>query len=410
MDERVIVEPARGLPVVASAQVVVLGGGPAGLAAAIAASRLGCDVLLVERYGCLGGLATGGLVLALETYGPRGRILMSGLAVEFLDRLRVRQAARIPEEFRHESPIFDPEVLKHIALEMVKEAGVRLLLHAWGAGAVLEGERIVALIVESKSGRQAICGQVYVDCSGDADMAAWVGVPHQRSRSPLGLGLNMRIGGVDQARFRRFCVAEPEQWAALREEISRNHYWVPTAGWRDDTAWLNTCFPGDALDVRDLTACEVELRKRLIDNLEFCRTRLPGFERAVIIDTASQIGTRESRRIEGEYMLTQADLTQTDRSDSIGTGVCWTGPHAAQPFAFPYHCLVPKRIDNLLFAGRCISADHGAHQNTRVISNCFVTGQGAGVGAAVACEAQMSPRRIEVATVQRALQGQGVLL
>mgnify|MGYP005844729401 CR=1 FL=1 len=401
-------EPARELAVIASAEVVVLGGGPAGVAAAIAAGRLGRDVLLVERYGCLGGLATGGLVIALDTYGPRGRVLMSGLAVEFRDRLYARNAAHNPETHSHESPVYDPEVLKHVALEMVEEARVRLLLHAWGVGAVVEDDRIAALIVESKSGRQAIRGQVFIDCSGDADLAAWAGVGHQISRSPLGLGLNARIGGVDYARFRRFQQEEPEQWTALRQEIVKSNFWVPSPGWRNDVVWLNTYFPGDALDVSHLTACEVELRKRIVRACEFYRARLPGFAQATLLDTASQVGTRESRRIEGEYTLTEADLTRAGSPDSIGVGVCWTGPHAAQAFAFPYRCLVPKRVDNLLFAGRCISADHQAHQNTRVIPNCIVTGQGAGTGAAVALATGRTPRRISVQELQRALRSQGV--
>ncbi|MBT3374116.1 MAG: FAD-dependent oxidoreductase [Lentisphaerae bacterium] len=410
MDSR-IREPARELDVIDSADIVVLGGGPAGVAAAVAAGRLGADVLLVERYGCLGGLATGGLVIVLVSYGKRGEILMSGLAVEFLDRLKTRGTVRTPEWVKMENPVCDPEVLKFICLEMIEDAGVDLLLHAWAVDASVVDGRIDAVIIESKSGRQAIRGKLFIDCTGDGDTAAWANVPYEESDAAFGLGLDWRWGNVDYMAFRDFSLDQPEALAALRKAMSAEGVaYPPKPAWRDDRTWFITATPGNALDVRDLTRCEVEMRKCAMRTYDFYRANVPGFDQATIIDTASQVGTRESRRIVGGYTMRDEDVPGGRFDDTIGTGVTWTGKRAGEPFDFPYRALVPQKIENLLYAGRCISACHEAHQNTRVIPNCWVTGQGAGVAAALAVQNSVSPGDVPIEAIQRALTDSGVVL
>jgi hypothetical protein len=403
-------EPERELTVIDRADVVVLGGGPAGVAAAVAAGRAGADVLLVERYGCLGGLATGGLVILLVTYGQRGEMLMSGLATEFYDRLKARGVARVAGRRTQESPTYDPELLKAICLDMTQEATVRLLLHAWAVGAVVEGDRIDAIIIESKSGRQAIRGELFVDGTGDGDTAEWAGVPHERSLSPLGLGLCWRWGNVDYPRFQQARDEEAERLADLRERARQaDVIWPAQQAWRDDRAFFLTLLPGlDALDVHDLTRCEIEMRGRAMRTYDFYREHVPGFEHATIIDTASQVGTRESRRITGEYVMTKADTPGGRFDDRVGTGVTWFGEDSASPFDFPYRALVPQQIDNVLYTGRCISADHDAHQQTRVINNCFVTGQAAGAAAAVSLRSARAPRDLDIPELQAELTRQGV--
>jgi len=409
MTTPIIREPARQTEIVDSADIVVLGGGPAGCAAAVAAGRLGADVLLIERYGCLGGLATGGLVIVLVSYGKRGEILMSGLAVEFLDRLKAREAVRTPEWVKLENPVYDPEVLKFICIEMIEEANVRLLLHASVVGAAVTDDRIDAVVIESKSGRQAIRGKLFIDCTGDGDTAAWADVPHEESLSKIGLGLDWRWGDVDYTTFRRFCEDRPERVSELREEMrAAGVEWPAKPAWRDDRTWFIACIPGDALNVRDLTRCEVELRKRAMRTYDFYRANVPGFESATIIDTASQVGTRESRRIIGGYMMQDEDVPGGEFDDTIGTGVTWTGKRAGEAFDFPYRSLVPQKVSNVLYAGRCISACHEAHQNTRVIPNCWVTGQGAGVAGALSLKAGCPPRDLDVVKLQAALRDQGV--
>jgi hypothetical protein len=407
--DNLIIESKREVQVIDSADVVVLGGGPAGVAAAVAAGRTGASVLLIERYGCLGGLATGGLVILLTSYGKRGEVLMSGLAVEVLQRLRARGAVRTPEWFKLENPVYDPEALKLIGLEMVEEAGVRLLLHSWAVGAQVEDNRVTAVVTESKSGRQAIRGRVFTDCTGDGDVAAWAGIPYEISQSKWGLGLDMRLGNVDYPEFRQFTLDNPGRWADLRGEMAKlGVEGSPLPAWRDDGTWFIASLPGDALSVRDLTRCEVTLRKALMKTHAFYRENVPGFEKATILDTASQVGTRESRRIIGEYTLSEEDVPGAVFRDSIGTGVTWTGPRAGEPFDFPYRCLLPKKVDNVLFAGRCLSATHEAHENTRVIPNCFVTGQAAGVAAALAVGDELPPRQISIKKLQQGLRDQGV--
>jgi len=406
-----VIEPSRTIDVIESADIVILGGGPAGCAAAVAAGRLGADVLLIERYGCLGGMATGGLVILLDSYGMRGEILMSGLAVEFLDRLKERNAVRTPEWFRLENPVYCPETLKYISLVMAEQARCRFLFHAWAVNAIVKNDRIDAVIIESKSGRQAIQGKMFIDCTGDGDSAEWAGVPHENTRSPFGLGLDAQITNVDFNSFRAFTKNHKEQWDKLVEKAKEADVTLrPTAGWRNDRAWINTKYPGDALDVGDLTKCEIEMRKHLMRFYEFYRANVPGFENATFLNTASQVGTRESRRIIGDYVMKDADVPGGRFDDSIGTGVAWTGPQAGKPFDFPYRSLVPKKINNLLFAGRCISSDHTAHQNTRVIPNCWVTGQGAGAAAALSLRERCAPSKLAIDRIQTALRKQGVVI
>lgn len=404
-----IQEPARNVEVMDGADIVVLGGGPAGCAAAVAAGRLGANVLLVERYGCLGGLATGGLVILLDSYGKRGEILMSGLAVEYLDRLKERRVVCTPEWFTLENPVYCPETLKFISLDMAEKAGVRFLFHAWAVGAHVRGDRIEAVLIESKSGRQAIRGKLFVDCTGDGDTAAWAGVPHENTQSPWGLGIQMRLVNVDFAKYRQFTIEKKEEWKKIAAELkAQGTAWDAKPDWRNDRAWFITWYRADALNVKHLTQCEVDLRKGLMKLYDFYRAHVPGFEDATLMDTSSQIGTRESRRILGEYVMKDEDVPGGRFDDRIGTGVTWTGKRAGEPFDFPYRSLIPKGVRNLIFAGRCISANHEAHQNTRVIPNCWVTGQGAGAAAALCLRQGCAPHDLPIAALQSALREQGV--
>ena len=404
-----ITEPAREIGIIDEADIVILGGRPAGCAAATAAGRLGADVLLVERYGCLGGLATDGLVILLDSYGKKGEILMSGLPVEYLDRLKELDAARTPDWFRQETPVYCPEMLKFISLDMAETAGVRFLLHSWAVGAHVRGNRMDAVIIESKSGRKAVRGKLFIDCTGDGDTVAWTGVPFEESESPLGIALNGQIGNVDFPRFRRFSTKEKERWAKVRAEMKEKEFNMNIgAAWMDDRAWVNTYFKGNAIDVRDLTRCETTMRRKYMELLLYLRESVPGFEKATILATASQIGTRESRRIVGKYMMRGEEVPGGRFEDSVGTGVTWTGPRYGEAFDIPYSSFVPKGIDNLLFAGRCISADHEAHQNTRVITNCWAMGQGAGVGAKLALDAGCPVGDIDIRKMRDSLRRQGV--
>ena len=401
-----IQEPARSVPVIEQAEVVVVGGGPAGVAAAVSAARAGADVLLVERYGHLGGLATGGLVIVLDCYSDRGQIVIKGFAEEVWKELEAADGARPQPTEKKTAILFDPEVLKYVYLRLAREAGVRFLLHSWVAAVVAKEGAIEAIVTESKSGRRAVEGRVFVDATGDADLAAWVGAPCEVGEHPIGIGLVARLGAVDRVRYERFLAERPEQWKGLREQYRRSGgIGGPGMAWRDDVVWNNNGIPGDGLDVKDLTRLEVTLRERLWQFWRFYREHVPGFENSFLLDTASQIGVRETRRPLGRYQLTMADI-EAGRSfpDSIGVGNLWTG--GPSRYDIPYRALLPQGVGNLLVAGRCISADHQAHDITRALPVCMVTGQGAGAAAALAARGPSAAHEVDLRALQAELRRQ----
>ncbi|MCL4534474.1 MAG: FAD-dependent oxidoreductase [Bacteroidetes bacterium] len=401
-------EPARNIPVMDEAEVVVVGGGPAGFVAAVAAARNGADVLLVERYGCLGGLATGGLVIFLDAYGDKGEIIIQGLARETWDRLKPYGGESARRGTTKISPMFDPEIFKFVALEMIEEAKVRMLLHCWAAGVVKEGEDIVAVVVESKAGRRAIRGQRFIDCTGDGDLADWSGAPFVEAEHPWGLGLPGRLANVDGERVWAFAQEDPERWSRLRRQnTEQGGIGFPTLGWRPEVIWLNNRVPGYPLNVHDLTNAEIMCRKGLMKTLFFVRKNVPGCENAFLMDTASQMGTRESRLITGELTITQDNLAEA-RRQSIG--LVDRRARDGRPVAIPYGSLVPQRVDNLLVAGRSISVSHDMLDTVRLIPHCMVSGQGAGTAAAMSCRQGVAPRTLDLASLQSRLAEQGVNL
>jgi 2-polyprenyl-6-methoxyphenol hydroxylase-like FAD-dependent oxidoreductase len=406
-----ILESERGTPVTDEADVVVAGGGPAGVAAATASARLGVKTMLVERYGHLGGLATGGLVITLvetKRYGV-------GVVREAIDRLgdlggaRLRRAVVTQSAWTdgasfsgEESVNVDPELLKHVLNEMVLEAGVDLLMHSFAVGVDMEGPLIRHLILEDKSGRHAVSGKVFVDATGDADIAAAAGTPYEYDRHPWGINVDYRLGGVDVERESRFREERPEEHRRilerLQEHVGGRMYWGPSV--RDGIVWGGTPHDreADGLNPRHLTRVEVEGRRALVRGLAFIRENMPGLEDAYILDTSSQVGIRETRRIDGGYMLT--------REDEVG-GRRFPDAIASSLFDIPYRCLVPQGVDNLLVGGRCISTTHEAQGPIRNIPPCMVTGQAAGVAAALAAREGTQPGDLDPWRVREALIEQG---
>lgn len=459
---RTIREPAREVPVVAQADVVVVGGGPGGLPAAIAAARHGADVLLIERYGFLGGLATAGLVAPILGHTASGSStpIVAGLLREFAERMHALDGAPSWEESARERCIrFDAEAFKRVADEMVLEAGVRLLLHALVVGAVMDGGRIAAVLIESKSGRQAVTGDVFVDATGDADVAFRAGAETRQGRDFDGqvqsMGSFMHIGGVEGVSEKQIAAARKEVERALRMGQLR-FYHPGFAGvntyHRDGFSPNMTRQAGDPTDVFDLTRAEVGVREQAWRLLTLLRT-MPGFEGAYLRQTSFQVGPRESRRAIGDYVLTGEDLRQGHKfTDAIARGSWWIDIHcplgntypvhlciaecprgARCPFwaarhgagllsrdelrppqgdwyDIPYRCLTPKGVDNLLVAGRCISATHEAIAGARIMATCMAVGQAAGVAATLAAGSGVPPRAVDVNEVQRLLRADGALV
>jgi hypothetical protein len=422
-------EPSRDTPVVAEVDVLVVGGGPAGIAAATAAARIGTHTMLVERYGYLGGLATGGLVLYMDAlFDRQGRHCIGGVHWEALERLRARGG------LAEDSPTdlhVDSELLKVVADEMCSESGVTLRLHSWAVDALVEDGAVTGVVAESKSGRQAILSRVCVDSTGDGDIAARAGADYDFGS--MCIGLNLKVGGVDLNAFRAFQKENPERARAFRSEVrtqggcalgagSTPHsdmgvYWINVLGLADRSAvderpdGSSWDFSGQlsAVDVEALTYAEVELRRRLLKGLDFYRKNVPGYENVRILAFAPQLGVRDSRRIKGVHLLTGTEAKAHLRyEDAVGmTGATFPSWDHLQ---VPYRALVPEHLDGLLTSGRCISVDDELIQPIRLIPPCMMTGQAAGTAAALAVGAGVDPRDLDVTELRAQLAADGVIL
>ena len=406
--------PARQAPVVARCDVLVVGGGSAGLAAAIAARRQGADVILVERYGYLGGLASGGLIVLLLTLDDgAGRQVIAGLCQELVERLEARDACFYPprehwgdpseelvEQYRRwglvwgsaphrvrYSVAYDPEEFKFVANAWVAEAGLRLVYHRWASDVVMDGDRITHVVFTSKAGHQAIACDAVIDTTGDGDLFVLAGEPFEREE--VHPWLWFRMSGLDDVEVlpRKdgsffFRTVKPGQalmpWGAA-ERIDRRI---------------------DATNPDDLTYAEIECRRMVMEEVDRLRRQVPGFERAYLTDVALTLGITESRRLAGRYVLQREDL---DRAfdDAIAVTGHWTKYDCT--YQIPYRSLLPQRATNLLAAGRCISVDHRTHHATKEIPACFATGEAAGIAAALSLRRNARLAEIDVAELQAAL-------
>ena len=417
-----ILERERKIPVKFRADVIVVGGGPAGLGAALAAAKNGAKTILVERYSCLGGLATTGLVIVLPPPPHGGTKGYGGLLQEIVNRLfELRAAHRFKKgEDSVGDIIFDPEALKLVVDQMVEEARVKLLLNSTAVDAVVKDNAIAGIIVENKSGRQAIMGKIVVDATGDGDIAAAAGAPYKKSKKYRALPTTLIyvIGGVNNHRVRKYQREDPELRKAAKKAGFTCYTWGlrreqrgPTFLHMDNIANGQVVVWGgsmqiDGTDAEDLTKAEIELRKRAKTDLDFLKKYIPGFEDSYIATTAPYIGVRETRRIVGEYVLNEEDLKKRRVfPDAIEWYESPITPHDMHNI--PFRCLVPKGIDNLLVAGRCLSATHGAQNRTRDIPTCMAMGQAAGTAAALSVKQGVKPRQFDVGLLQKTLVEQG---
>jgi hypothetical protein len=420
--------------------VLVVGGGPAGCAAATAAARLGADVVLVERYGHLGGLATGGLVFWIDRMTDwEGRQVITGYAADVFERLSPDSILGPAPElwgstdpaqvaywkprlkaFRDTvtwSPTIDPEWLKIVSLELLEEAGAGILLHSWAVQTIVEDEQARGVIFESKQGRRAILARVVVDASGDLDLCALAGAPYESDIDTGDVNHCMNVpwcwAGVDVDRWLAFAGESPQEYRALMKHAADDlgYAEVPVATWRNDVClYLGPRLSGySGVDVEDLTTVEVESRRRMVDHLRFFRAHAPGFESAWIMTTAAQIGIRHTRRLTGARKMESSDWKNGVRhDDEIGVS-----PSPSQKFAnvsVPYGALVPATLENLLAPGRHLASDPTTQSFMREIPQCWLTGQAAGVAAALAATVGKRPRDVDVRELQAELLRQGVYL
>lgn len=432
-------EPARDIPVHASCDVLVVGGGPAGTMAAVAAARMGADVIVLERYNHLGGLSTGGLVIWIDRMSDwAGQHVIRGLAEELLARLPPgaltgpgradwgsrdaataaywsQRTAAFHGVVTH-SPTLDPEWLKSASLDLVQEAGVHVLFHAWGAAPLVEGGAVIGCTFESKQGRRAVLAKVTIDASGDGDLFAAAGAAYDADVDTRDIHACMNsswlFGGVDMPAFLRFGAETPDQFSAFmargREELRL--FEKPIVSWRDDVAlFLGPRLAGySAVDVEDLTEVEIRSRRLMVEHLAFYRAHAPGFSNAFLMLSAPQIGVRHSRRLKGRGTVLRAHWDGRVQPDEIGVS-----PPLSPKFpnvSVPYGALVPAAVDGLLAPGRHLSCDATSHSFLREIPQCWLTGQAAGVAAALAVSQGVAPRHVPVAALQQALSRQGTFL
>jgi hypothetical protein len=437
-----VTEPARETPVHAETQVLVVGGGPAGCAAALAARRAGAEVVLVERYNHLGGLSTGGLVIWIDRMTDwSGRPVITGIGQEMLDRLPDTAVAGAPRStwgstepddvaywrerqgaFRDTvtwSPMIDPEWLKYLSAEMLIEAGVKFLLHSWVADPLIEHRRLRGVAFESKEGRRAILADVIVDCTGDLDLCARAGLEFEADAKAGGGGIAHCLNtgwlwaGVDFARWLEFKRRDPAAHRQLMAEAGEALGFAerPVVGWSGDVAlFLGPRLSGySGVDVSDLTRVEVESRRRMVAHLDHFRRHAPGFENAWLMLSAPQIGVRHTRRLVGRHKLTSVDWKDATRfDDEVGVS-----PSPSQKFdnvSVPYRALVPRDLDNVLVAGRHIACDPQTQAPMREIPQCWMTGQAAGVAAALAVMTTASAPEVEIASLKAELRRQGAYL
>jgi hypothetical protein len=450
------------VPVEERADVLVVGGGSAGIAAATAAARNGARTVLVEKYGFLGGTSTAGLVGPFMTsYSADGsEPVIGGIFQEVVDRMSAAGGAIDPSKTEgnekwnayiklghaHVTPVH-PEALKVAAMETVVEAGVRLMLHTAFVDVLRPeggaGDRLDGIVVLTKAGLRALPASVLVDCSADADVAVCAGVPTQKGRETDGkmmpATMFFRIRGVDDDRVEAFardhdvrhqgerlyeCIVQEArakgQFPVPREYL--NIYREPEPGvWRANITRLHDI---DGTNPEDLTRAEVEGRRQVMKVFQFMRERCPGLENARLLDVATQIGIRETRRIHGLYTLTGEDVLRgarfddsiarcaypIDIHDPTGTRGQLVGLESSGYYEIPYRCLVPVRVDNLLVAGRCLSATHEAAASARVIPPVYAMGQAAGTAAAECARERRRPRDVDGRKLREKLRRQGAIV
>jgi hypothetical protein len=433
-------EPARDIPVYHSCDVLVVGGGPSGSAAAYAAAKAGADVVLLERYNHLGGLSTGGLVIWIDRMTDwAGHQVIRGFADDILDRLPAdAKAGPAPADWGSRDPALAtywgartsafhgivswapticPERLKIATQEMLLQAGVRLVLHSWAALPIVEAGRVSGVLFESKSGRQALRAKIVVDATGDGDVFARAGAEFDSDIDQGDVHHSMNtgflIGGVDMDRWIDFRNLQPEQFAQFmargRERLG--FFQSPYVSWRKDIAlFLGPRQSGlSGLDVDDMTEVEIRSHRHMVMHCHFFRQHAPGFENAYMLQSANQLGVRHTRRLKGAGKIVRA---QWGDGLTLPTEV-GVSPSVSPKFpviSVPYEALVPVRLDGLLACGRHVSCDASSHGFMREIPQCWLTGQAAGAAAAVAASAGVQPRAVDVRSVQSELRKQGVFL
>lgn len=438
-------EQAKEIEVFDRCDVLVVGAGPAGTAAAVSAARNGAGkVVLLERYGHLGGMATGGQVLFIPHLSEGKQQMIAGIQQEWLDRLEKMPNGLIGpdrKDIGSTDPALidkwrkyygfvcdgwiwygayvDPEMLKIAMVNMVEDAGVTVYCHAWGSEALMEGNRVIGVTFQSKEGRKAILAGKVIDCTGDGDIFASAGCAYEKEYSGDDRSYNVsvvfRLGNVDSEEFRNWKYDPNSHYRDKLAEYKKlfGYRISPFVTPMKDIMWVNNFVEGkDCCNVQDLTDTEMLIRRSLNEGIEWIRENVPGFKNAFLHDTAPQLGTRGSRRLNGTYRLTMDDIAQTiEHEDTIAIIPAHRRMKYKSPIELPYGVMLPADdVEDLLAAGRCFSSAHDANDHANLIPHCVALGEAAGAAAAVALQSNTTFRDVDIKTVQQTLKKQGVYL
>jgi hypothetical protein len=446
---KTIREKERDITVCREADVIVVGGGPGGVGAALAAARNGADTVLIERYGHLGGMGTGGLVTIIPNLTDiNGKQQIAGITQEWLGGLEAREASDFPkrEDWGSDdkdtvkyytsrsffytrlgrviySAHIDAEISKYLLNKMVEEAGVKTYLHSWGTEPIMDSNAVKGVIFESKSGRQAILGKVVIDSTGDGDLLPFTEAEYE-TYIPDGfrianLAMCFWIDNVDLKKYEEFKSKYPEQFAAQAKELMKIGGLPGNIPSRlknqDGVVWVHSRYPNSSqTDVEELTRVEFLGREKMMTTYEYRKKNTPGFENSFIVLSSPQLGTRASRRVIGDYYLTEKDLdTNEPFEDTIAVFPDVDRGESSKKYPLtyiPYRALIPRKVDNLLVACRAFSSDPVVQEFFNLIPHCIAFGQAAGTAAALAIKEGVGLRAVDYVTLQENLAAQGVPL
>ena len=449
MSIKTIPEPNKNITVTRECDVVVVGGGPGGIGAAVAAARNGADTVLIERYGYLGGMGTGGLVTIIPCLSDfDGNMQIGGINQEWIDRLDKREACMYPPqeiwgaddkhlaEYWNErsfftvregkivySAIIDAEISKCILNEMVNEAKIKTYLHSWGTMPIMDGNSAKGVIFESKSGRQAILAKVVIDSTGDGDLLPFTGVGFDTDIDPniriANLSLCFWIDGVNFQKCDDFKRGNQVRWRELMAELMKMEglpgFFRSNLKNQEDIVWFHPRYAcSSQIDVEELTRVEFLGREKMLLTHDFFKKNIPGFENSFIVLSGPQLGTRGARRVHGDYKLTTLDLNSNESFDdtiAVFPDLDRGDASLKYPVTYvPYRTMLPKGVDNFLVACRAFSSDQTANNFFNLIPHCIALGEAAGTAAALSLDQGVDVRSVNFETLRKRLLAQNVPL
>jgi hypothetical protein len=446
---RTIPEPNKTVDVVRECDVVVVGGGPGGIGAAVSAARNGADTVLIERYGYLGGMGTGGLVTIIPCLSDfSGTMQIGGINQEWIERLTIREAETHPpteiwgstdkrlisywndrsfftvrEDHIVYASLIDAEISKCILNDMVSEAKVKTYLHSWGTMPIMDGNKAIGVVFESKSGRQAIMAKVVIDSTGDGDLLPYAGAAFDVDIDPklriANLSLSYWIDNVNFMKADDFRKTNPQRWDELMRELMQKgghpFFMRSNLKGQESIVWIHPRYATTSqTDVEELTRVEFLGREKMLLTYEFYKKYIPGFEESFIVLSGPQLGTRGARRVHGDYMVTSQDLLSTEPFEdtiAIFPDLDRGKASLAHPNTFiPYRALLPKAVENMLVACRAFSSDQEVNNFFNLIPHCVALGEAAGTAAALSIRQGVSVRNVDFFSLRKQLIIQNVPL